>query len=315
MNNYIFQVEKARKELLKLVNKTDKDLLKVYREAGQMIEARLRRVKKDSATEAYLKELQKTLKIYEEELRIQIKKVIQTSMFDAAYSATIVNIEYFEKLGQDEITKAVKNLYVRLGEEAVRTMISGQYYKDGLTLDNRIWRLTKKNAESIQRLIEVNLLKGANARELAKLVDKYSKNKINKKTLEDGISSKLSYQASRLARTSLTHSFNETIIRNAKANPFVMGIKWNLSPSHFTRQVEKWGEDICDEYANQNLYRLGQGVFPIKETPIAHPNCLCYLTEETVPINEARETLVDWVNGKEVTILDKWDSENNIIKM
>jgi len=50
-----------------------------------------------------------------------------------------------------------------------------------------------------------------------------------------------------------------------------VGMGWNLSPSHPRY-------DLCDEYANQNNYGLGRGVFPFDDVPeIPHPLCLCWL--------------------------------------
>lgn len=49
------------------------------------------------------------------------------------------------------------------------------------------------------------------------------------------------------------------------------GIKWNLSKNH----EEK---DICDQYANQDLYGLGPGIYPADKVPDRHTGCKCYLT-------------------------------------
>ena len=134
---------------------------------------------------------------------------------------------------------------------------------------------------------------------------------VNKKILKQnyvvkGMDRNISYQATRLARTSLKHAFDESYRRTAGANPFTKGIKWNLSPSHHDRQVKKWGKDICDVYATQNDYNLGVGVFPADKLPISHPNCLCNLTTETTDLKDARKELADWVKGGKNEKLDAW---------
>src|SRR3712207_8740436 len=100
------------------------------------------------------------------------------------------------------------------------------------------------------------------------------------------MSSKVSYQAQRLARTSITHSFAETTIENAKNNPFNIGIKWILSASHYEKQVKRHGPDICDEYADK--------IFKPKDVPLQHPNCACYLlrSEEHTSELQSRQYLV-----------------------
>lgn len=103
-------------------------------------------------------------------------------------------------------------------------------------------------------------------------------------------------QIQRLARTSITHSFSETTIENAKENPFNKGIKWNLSASHSFRMHGK--TDICDDYAGK--------VFKPNEVPLQHPNCLCYFTEENEDIDQAIKELKAWSEGEANPKLDKW---------
>lgn len=56
---------------------------------------------------------------------------------------------------------------------------------------------------------------------------------------------------------------------------YVEGIKWNLSAAYGSKMPYC---DICDEYATQNYYGLGQGVFNKSDLPLQHPNCICYMT-------------------------------------
>ena len=77
-------------------------------------------------------------------------------------------------------------------------------------------------------------------------------------------------------------------------NPFNIGLKWNLSSSHPRH-------DICDSYVGK--------VFQPEDAPLQHPNCLCYFTEENVPIEDAIKELKAWSNGKANNRLDKWLEE------
>ncbi len=190
------------------------------------------------------------------------------------------------------------NMVLNTSRKTVSKLIQGGYYKDGKTLDKRIWNVTKSNAKDIDTLIKVNVARGANARTLAKQVDKYVNplKRTEAKTLVSGMNSKVSYQAQRLARTSISHSFAETTIENAKKNPFNKGIKWNLSASHSARMHGK--TDECDDYDGK--------VFKPNEVPMQHPNCLCYFTEENEDIDKVIKELKDWNNGKSNFKLDKW---------
>ncbi len=79
-----------------------------------------------------------------------------------------------------------------------------------------------------------------------------------------------------------------------------------LSPGHGARQVDRLGEDECDDYANNDYYNLGQGNFPPAEVPVPHPNCLCIQTA-VIPksLDEIGEEIGDWLKGGNNPNLDK----------
>lgn len=78
----------------------------------------------------------------------------------------------------------------------------------------------------------------------------------------------------RLSRTEINNAFHEQQKR-AGDKPWVEGVKWNLSGSHPR-------PDTCNDYANQSN-GLGRGVFKTGDVPDKpHPQCLCYLTYETL---------------------------------
>ena len=52
----------------------------------------------------------------------------------------------------------------------------------------------------------------------------------------------------------------------------IEAVQWKLSSTHPCY-------DICDLYANADLYGLGKGILPKDKVPMlpAHPNCMCHL--------------------------------------
>lgn len=86
-----------------------------------------------------------------------------------------------------------------------------------------------------------------------------------------------------------------------------------LSPGHGARQVDRLGEDECDDYANNDYYNLGQGNFPPAEVPVPHPNCLCIQTA-VIPksLDEIGEEIGDWLRGGNNPNLD--NCFNNLSK-
>lgn len=309
MNLYKQRILEGRKEFLRLVQKQDEKLLKIYIEASKQVSYKLSKANAGSLTARHLSELDKSLRQYVEELTFNLSKSTKEGIEAASQIASAVQLSYFDMIApRQDIKNTFIKMFTKLPTDITKQLINGGYYSDGKTLDQRIWNIGKKNESDIDTLIKINVAKGANARELAKELDAYINplSRIEPKTLEAGMSRKISYPSQRLARTSLTHANAESYIQGSKMNPFNKGLKWNLSPSHYERQVAKHGKDECDEYASQNNYELGNGVFPPDKYPVAHPNCLCYPTQENVDIDKARDELIAWVNGEDNPKLDKW---------
>lgn len=92
--------------------------------------------------------------------------------------------------------------------------------------------------------------------------------------IDPGTPGGVSYAAKRLARTELNNAFHTTQRESAEVNPWVLGVKWNLSRSHPV-------EDICDVLARGHSRGKPRGVYLPGELPNkAHPQCLCYTTNE-----------------------------------
>ncbi|OSA69888.1 hypothetical protein [Clostridium botulinum] len=310
MNEYQRKVFEGRKEFLKLVQKQEKELLKIYEEASRQISYKLSKAKPGGITTRYLNELDKSIYRYILELRTNLSKSIKEGIEASSQIASAVQLDYFDMIvPREDIKSTFNKMFTQLPSNITKQLISGNYYSDGKTLDQRLWNITKKNSKDIDTLIKINIAKGANARELAKELNTYinHSNKITPKTFEAGMNKKISYQAQRLSRTCLNHASTETYIHGSRMNPFCRGLKWNLSPSHSSRMKGK--TDECDAYAIQDIYELGAGIYPPDKYPIAHPNCLCYPTQENISVQKARDELIAWVNGKGNSKLDKWYNE------
>ncbi len=224
-----------------------------------------------------------------------------------------VILDYVDQVVKDrKLSEIVKHNINNYSNTVVKNLVAGEYYKDGKTLSKRLWNLTSDNSNKIDEFIKMNIAGGANARKLANDLEVLinPKNRLTTTNFKAGFDSyKVSYQAQRLARTSIAHAAAETQIQTAKKNPFNRGMKWNLSPSHGARMHGK--QDECDDYAGNDSYGLGAGIFPADKTPIQHPNCMCYLTEWLVEIDDAISRINKWVEGNEDRELESWSTDFN----
>jgi hypothetical protein len=314
MNVYQEAVLKARKEFLKLSSNQEKELLRLYIELANQLKMDISKCK-TSNQERYLKNLHEIVQANIRDLNKELNKIIKENIETSSEIASSVNLAYYEAITDDvKLSTMFKAITLNNSQRTVSKLIQGNFYQDKRSLDARLWKISDKSIKDIDTLIKVNVLKGANARELAKQVDKYvNPKKVLKHTIDvvDGknIYQNVSWQSTRLARTSITHSFNENTLSQAYSNPFNKGMKWELSSEHSKRMHGK--RDVCDDYAGQNSYDLGTGVFPLNKVPVAHPCCLCYQYEITTDIDQAIKEIKAWTKGESNPKLDKWYENYN----
>ena len=80
------------------------------------------------------------------------------------------------------------------------------------------------------------------------------------------------YVAERIARTEAARAWADGFAEKYMDDDSVVAFQWKLASRH-----PKF--DICDLYADANLYGLGKGIYPKNATPRlpVHPHCLCHL--------------------------------------
>lgn len=318
MNEYLKKMQESRKQLLKLSVSSEKELAKLYRKLARNISREIRFTRITSNQEQYLKRLKKITDANLLEVQAELKELVSGEIQEAAQISFNLNAYYYERITDDiGILTALKDTSMASTRNTVRKMIQDRLYSDKKSLSERLWIHTSKNMESIDTVIKLNVLQGANANTLALNLEKYinPSNKLNSiidiVTMPDGskkkIVSNVSYNSKRLARTSINHAYTNNTIACAKSNPLNIGVKWNLSASHSMKMHGK--TDICDEYANNDSYGLGVGVFPPEKCPIDHPNGMCFLTESNIDITTASKRIKAWANGGTDEDLEKWYNE------
>lgn len=162
---------------------------------------------------------------------------------------------------------------------------------NGYRLSDRGWNTAQEARAAIDALLDHEIGRGTAAVDIAKKLDAYlwpeaAAQRTRTPYGEDG-----SYWARRLARTEITAAAGRSLVNAAMGNPFVSGIKWNLSLSHPEM-------DICDEHASGG--EAGDGVYGKTGLPAypAHPNCICFLTQEvTATPEQINAQLEAWIEA------------------
>lgn len=287
----------ARKKQIKLTKEQEKRILEVYTNAFRDKVNAFVNAKDGTATKivqlAYTKQLYQELGSIYEEFGLKASETY-TDLAKQLYGET------YEDLRNTDLFKNVDKIASIVNKDAVNNIINGNIYKDGRGLDDRIWNATSKSGDKIQEAIASCMAQGMGAGDMAKVLKDFVKNghtwdrkKIAEK-LGDGYarkySSGVSYEALRLARTTIAHASQNTVKNAHKINPYATGIKWH-------------SRHISGRTCQECIDRDGQ-IFTNKTMPYDHPNGMCYM--ETVPmingkeasISDVTDDLINWMDGK-----------------
>ena len=90
------------------------------------------------------------------------------------------------------------------------------------------------------------------------------------KSINVAVQEKTRYFAERIARTEMSRAYFDGFLAKYADDPDIAAFRVKLS----TRHPEK---DICDLYANADMFGMGKGIFPKNRLPDYpfHPNCMC----------------------------------------
>lgn len=192
---------------------------------------------------------------------------------------------------------SIKGAYAYVPTDIVTRISTGKVYESGWSLSSAIWSNNKKIHEDIQRIVAQGTAANKSAFDIAKDLERY----VNPNARKDwkwnkvypGSNKVIDYNAQRLARTLVSHSYQQSVIEIAKTNPYTQGVKWISSGSERTC-------DLCEE-------RDGK-IYPVDDVPLDHPNGMCtytvVLTKDLQTIaNELAESAVQPLRNPDV---EKW---------
>lgn len=180
--------------------------------------------------------------------------------------------------------------------EIMENVINGTVYEEKWFLSSALWGDYQSKLDDINTVVAEGI--GLNksiydiAKDLEKYVDPNARKDWSWAKVYPGTAKTVDYNAQRLARTLVSHAYQQNVVRQAQANPFASGVKWEASGGE--RMCE-----ICEE-------RDGK-IFPVDDVPLDHPNGMCTFSVETPSMMEMSDILADWVNGEPTD----WDDQLN----
>ena len=131
----------------------------------------------------------------------------------------------------------------------------------------------RKLLRKVQRQVSKRTTAGLRAGygEVIKAVESDNQQKLDK-AIEVATEEKTRYHAERIARTETARAYADGQVSRYKDDDDIVAFQWKLGTRHPVF-------DICDFYANADLYGMGKGVYPKDKVPTlpAHPHCMCRL--------------------------------------
>lgn len=300
----------ARAAHLRNIDITGKKIQGIYTQAARELAKRAEATRAGTLTERWVKDYQKALEKRIEQMRGELGGTILSGMRKSAgLPGDTVEGWLNDALAMIDVDGSFTGTFSRTPDAALRMLIDGRMYRDGKSLSRRIWNRTDQLQGNIEDILTQGIAQHRSALQIAQDLEAYvspkAKMPVSWLTLYPDIpfNRQIDYNAQRLARTAINHAYWAANMTAAKANPFCKAMHWQLSPSHYERQVARFGEDICDAYARHDE-GLGRGNFPVDDVPMPHAQCLCATWQVVPELSDVADRLGAWVDGGEDAELD-----------
>ena len=273
--------------------KQEEEIIKMYRGILKETKHKYDALKKaGKSTKAFaLDEYSKALRNEINRVTKSLEKTIPNAMTDVA-KGVVRDTAKICKMGE-----YIKGFNNHIPTDSVKRLLNGGLYKtaDGKpwTFAQAIWENAEQTSQDINNIVAKGLAQNKSALEIAQDLETYVKPSAQKpwewKKAYPGVATKIEYNAQRMARTMIQHSYQVSLHESTRHNPFVKAIVWNAAFEH-GRTCE-----IC-------MDRDGKRNEPFE---LDHPNGLCFFTTQIDEnLDEIADKLVDWANGKHDPGLD-----------
>lgn len=225
-----------------------------------------------------------------EALNQQFESLVQSNMLAVSTAVVKDNVILLRQMGVD-----LKQAYLYVPKEVVEEVATGKLYKGRWTLSKAIWGDSKQVMNELHVVVAKGIAENKSAYDIAKDLERY----VNPKARKDWSWSKvypgtrkvIDYNAQRLARTMVSHAYEESFVRVTKNNPFLEAYRWLISNSDRVCP-------ICIARSEDDQYGLGAGVFPKEALPLDHPNGMCtFEAIRTKSYEQITDDLVAWAKG------------------
>lgn len=210
-----------------------------------------------------------------------LEETITSNMSRAAQAVVEDNLSFLRY-----VDMPIQGAFSHVPRDVVESIITGRVYQGDWSLSKAIWKHTQKAQKDINTIIAQGVAQNKSAYEIAKELEKYVNPAAQKpwdwNKVYPGTAKKIDYNAQRLARTMVSHAYQQSFVRTTQKNPFVTKYRWEASNSR-----------ACELCASRD----GQ-YFDKDDLPMDHPNGMCtYIAVIEDSMTDIADRIADWSLG------------------
>lgn len=282
-----------------ITEQQEKDIERMYKRVLRNIRQESKKLPNTTSgvlRRVYLSKLQNQVNEQLRDLGKNLETTITSNMLKVADAVVGDNLSFLRY-----IDMPIQGAFSHVPRDVVESIITGKVYQGNWSLSKSIWKHTKKAQRDINTIIAEGVAQNKSSYDIAKELEKYVNPSARKPwdwgKVYPGTAKKIDYNAQRLARTMVSHAYQQSFVRTTQKNPFVTKYQWEASNSG---RVCK----LCAE-------RDGQ-FFEKDDLPLDHPNGMCtYIAVMEDSMVDIADRIADWALGKPDPALDEY---NNFLK-
>lgn len=238
-------------------------------------------------SERYYKQLRRQLRKTSQEVSNEIYNKIKSNMYLISDEVVKSNVKWLKSFGFSE--EGLNATFSYVPKDTVERLVTGQIYKSGWSLSKRIWGDNEQTLKDIYQVMAKGIAEQKPIYDIAKDLENYVRPNARlpwNLRMADGVriyKKQVDYNAQRLARTLVQHSYQQSFVSTTKDNPFILDYVWRAN-----------GSRVCE------LCMSRDGVHYKKDDlPMDHPNGMCVM-EPSID-KDMNEKLADWFNSPDGT--------------
>lgn len=291
-----FQLDLTSAERVRaqLTSQQEKDIRNLYRRTVRNINKEAKKLPNTTSgvlRAMYLSKLKGQINEQLDALGSELEKTIKDNMTAAADAVIMDNLSFLHY-----VDMPIQGAFSHVSRDVIESVITGRLYQGDWSLSKAIWKQTKKAQADINKIIAQGIAQNKGSYEIAKDLEKY----VNPSARKDwewskvypGTNKVVDYAAQRLARTMVSHAYQQAFIRTTQKNPFVTKYRWISSNS----------SRVCELCASRD-----GNYYPKDDLPLDHPNGMCtFVAVMEDSMVDIADRIADWALGKPDPALDEY---------